>query len=209
MTAAAQRTAAELGLVALLCVLLVPVWGPVGVGVCLLAAWGILRLNGEDWPAMGFGPLPHRLALPVSLTLALIWALAFLLVTLLELFGLPMPDLTAVDGLQGDVAYYLLLLAASWTMAAFGEELLVRGFVLHRLCALLGWHGTGFKIANFAQALLFGLGHAYQGLSGVLITGMMGLVLGWTVQRTGSLWIAILTHGILNSVTLTLMFLGG
>lgn len=56
-------------------------------------------------------------------------------------------------------------------------------------------------VANLGQALFFGLAHIavqYQGPAGpfVPVTVVLGFVLGWVTQRTGSLWPAIVIHAV-------------
>jgi membrane protease YdiL (CAAX protease family) len=56
-------------------------------------------------------------------------------------------------------------------------------------------------VANLGQALFFGLAHIavqYQGPTGpfVPVTVVLGFVLGWVTQRTGSLWPAIVIHAV-------------
>jgi membrane protease YdiL (CAAX protease family) len=53
------------------------------------------------------------------------------------------------------------------------------------------------------------MAHAYQGLAGVLITGVIGLVLG-VVFLLGrrNLVAGIVLHGLLDTISLTLLFLG-
>jgi membrane protease YdiL (CAAX protease family) len=89
------------------------------------------------------------------------------------------------------------------------EELFFRGFLRTALASRLG---SG---AILAQAILFGLAHYQTGLGWqnlsivVAITGL-GLVLGYTAQRTGRLAAGMLAHGLFNLVvTLTIVFGSG
>jgi membrane protease YdiL (CAAX protease family) len=73
--------------------------------------------------------------------------------------------------------------------AGFCEELLFRGFLIWVLQPLVGlW------IAAALAAVLFALGHAYQGLDGIVRTGLMGVVFTAIVLVTRSLWPAIVLH---------------
>jgi membrane protease YdiL (CAAX protease family) len=58
--------------------------------------------------------------------------------------------------------------------AGICEEILYRGWLVHFLGAVFGsiWIGV------IAAAILFGIGHAYQGRQGMLATGFLGLVFG-------------------------------
>jgi len=81
------------------------------------------------------------------------------------------------------------------------EELLARGFLLHRARHLLGgWWGP-----VTVSSLLFGLGHAYQGAFGVIQTTIVGAVLAAAVLRYGTLWPAIIAHALVNAVSLWLL----
>jgi len=73
------------------------------------------------------------------------------------------------------------------------EELLFRGFLLVFLTALLG---TLPAVA--LSSLAFGAGHAYQGVTGILKTGGVGLVLAGLFLLTGSLWPPMLLHAMLD-----------
>lgn len=78
--------------------------------------------------------------------------------------------------------------------AGICEEVLFRGFVLWALAQAL----PSFWLAGLAQALLFGLAHAYQGPRGVFLTFMVGVFLTGVVWISGSLWPAMLVHALLD-----------
>ena len=73
------------------------------------------------------------------------------------------------------------------------EELLYRGF-------LIDYFGrwTGTLQAMLLVAVLFGVGHAYQGLSGVLKTGIVGAFLGTAYLLTGSLLLPVIVHALMD-----------
>ncbi len=54
------------------------------------------------------------------------------------------------------------------------------------------------------SALLFAVGHVYQGLLGVLQTLTVGLILGALTYRSGSVWPAIVAHVGIDTVGLTM-----
>ena len=47
---------------------------------------------------------------------------------------------------------------------------------------------------------MFGLGHSYQGLNGCLRTGLAGLAFAVFYVLTGSIWLPILGHAVLDAV---------
>ena len=74
--------------------------------------------------------------------------------------------------------------------AGICEEILYRGWLPLVLAAWTGSLAIGFAGA----AVVFGLGHAYQGRSGVILTGTLGLFLGAVTWWTGSLVPGQLLH---------------
>ena len=112
------------------------------------------------------------------------------------------------DSLEGDTfAWATWMLLVVWGSAAFGEELLSRGFVLDRLRQAFGDSTAAVVWAAVLQAVIFGLLHAVQGPTGVVITAYVGLVFAVIYIASGwNLWAAILAHGIADSVSLTLIY---
>ncbi len=88
--------------------------------------------------------------------------------------------------------------------AGLCEEVLYRGFLIWYLALLVP-----FAAAVAVSALLFGMAHAYQGVRGVLQTGLVGLALGLLYVLTGSLWVPMAVHAFvdLNSGLLAYDFL--
>jgi uncharacterized protein len=76
------------------------------------------------------------------------------------------------------------------------EEWLYRGFLLAVVAALLpGLPTAGLVVV---AAVAFGLAHAYQGLSGVLTTGVLGGVLAAVYLQTGSLLLPVVLHAVID-----------
>jgi membrane protease YdiL (CAAX protease family) len=83
------------------------------------------------------------------------------------------------------------------------EEFLYRGFLLHY------FHTTPFRLsltwAMVVAAVIFGLGHLYQGWKGALSTAVLGFALGAVFVVTGSLLIPIVAHALLDLRVLLLL----
>jgi membrane protease YdiL (CAAX protease family) len=100
-------------------------------------------------------------------------------------------------------------IALSWSLAAFVEEAAYRGWILTR-CAELGGYSRGAWVGGMAvSSALFGLAHAYQGVSGMVATGLTGLLFAGIYLATGrNLWAAIIAHGSLDTTGFVLMYFG-
>ena len=77
--------------------------------------------------------------------------------------------------------------------AGLCEEFLFRGYLAWVAGLLLP-----FPVAPAAQALVFGLCHAYQGWRGIVMTTFAGAFLTAVVLVTGSLWPAIVIHALMD-----------
>ena len=84
--------------------------------------------------------------------------------------------------------------------AGICEELLYRGWLVNFFGALFGsiWLGM------IAAAILFGLGHAYQGRHGIAATGVLGLVFGTMFVLVRSLVPGQVLHAAIDLVNGTL-----
>ncbi len=104
---------------------------------------------------------------------------------------------------------YLFWVFASWTTVAFGEEMLFRGFMLDALQRALGGRTWALVVAVLAQGVLFGALHIYQGVNGAVVAGALGVVLGFVWWGSGrNLWAGIVVHGLIDSVSMTVIYLG-
>jgi membrane protease YdiL (CAAX protease family) len=120
-----------------------------------------------------------------------------------------LPDLSQFSALKGNTQFLLMWLAISWTVAAVGEEVVYRGYFMNRVTDLIGKTQAAWVLSLFFGAILFGSIHYYQGLSGMLSTGISGLAFGILYLTTGrNLWAPIFAHGIYDTVGFLLIFFG-
>lgn len=177
---------------------------------CALAAWQV-HSSRESWAALGLlRPASWARTALGGFGLA---ALAYLAAVAALLFatrilGWAPPQATRFAGIAGDPLAFAGILAIAWTTAAFGEELLFRGFLQGRLQRLFARLSMGGVLAALLQASVFGLAHAYQGPTGMLTSASIGLVFGLACLRSRSIWPLVLAHGLVDSLSLTALFLG-
>jgi membrane protease YdiL (CAAX protease family) len=119
------------------------------------------------------------------------------------------PDLEMFRALHGNPRLTLVALALAWTLAAFGEEMVYRGYLMNRVADLFNRTRTAWVISLVAVHVAFGLAHAYQGITGIIDEGLMGVLLGLMYLGTGrNLAVPIVAHGVADTTDLVLMFLG-
>ena len=116
-------------------------------------------------------------------------------------------DYTAFDKVQRDWRQLVLLLVVSWLLAAVLEETIFRGFLISEISSWFGGSLLGISLSIVFGSVIFELAHWYQGKSGVYSTGIVGVILAVIFVAGGfNLWLPIITHGLLDTIGLVLMF---
>lgn len=119
------------------------------------------------------------------------------------------PDLEDFRPLIGNLKLTLIFLALTWTLAAFGEEMVYRSYLMNRVADLFNRTRRAWIISLIVIHVAFGLAHAYQGWTGAIDEGLSGLLLGVIYLRTGrNLAVPIIAHGIGDTIDFMLIFLG-
>lgn len=118
-------------------------------------------------------------------------------------------DLSGFEGLEGNVGMLALYLVLGWTLAAFGEEMAYRGYLLTRVREALGGDRAGLVVAVLVSSLLFGFAHGEQGLIGVFVVTLDALAWAGLRLHFKTLWASILAHGFNNTLGfITFLFVG-
>ena len=110
---------------------------------------------------------------------------------------LPVPQ-TVARMPAASAGWHIPVAVAFSLSVGFWEELFFRGYALKRLQGLGAKPGT----ANMITAVLFALGHGYQGPTAAAAALGAGWILGWLVLRRGTLFAAIVTHAGVNLIVL-------
>jgi hypothetical protein len=119
------------------------------------------------------------------------------------------PQVDRFADLPGNLPLLLKLLPAAWLIAAFGEEFFFRGFLLTGIAGVLGRSRAAWVTAVLAQAVAFGLIHAYQGPAQAISIGIGGAVYGGAfLLARRNLWPLILAHGLNDTIGLILLYSG-
>ncbi|WP_394748897.1 CPBP family intramembrane glutamic endopeptidase [Spongiimicrobium salis] len=174
-----------------------------------LAIVGLLLWSSNfQWSLFGFTKkLTKKTILKsVLLTLCLILIDNFVGVLVKQYFG--EPDLSSLD-IAGDTLNYIVILIVVWTLVAFGEEFLFRGYYLKWLAQFFGNTKIAWLFAGILVSIYFGVSHYYQGISGMMTIAIISLFTSFIFYKNkDNLWILILIHALHDTWGLTYLYLG-
>jgi membrane protease YdiL (CAAX protease family) len=171
-----------------------------------------LLIRKEKISSLGFKKTENAFGMVVNvLLLVIIWTflqLALFMPVLNHLTGTTQ-DLRTFENLKGNLGNLLFFLILTWTLAAFGEEIVYRGYLQKRIYDMF----ENPRIAIFSgiaiSSLLFGLAHTEQGLIGVTITTLDAIFFSLLKIKYDNMWAPILAHGFSNTIGLTAFFFVG
>lgn len=174
--------------------------------------WISLWLRKMRWKQIGFAryrtwatTLGLGIACGVGLELFDLFGKQRLLTRLL---GKP-PDLSGFADVRGHLKFALLMIAVIWILAAFGEELVYRGYLMNRMADLGRGSRTAWVVSLLVISCVFGLTHYAQGLTGIIEEGSDGVILGLMyLGCRRNLAVPIIAHGVCDTIDIVLLFLG-
>jgi len=181
--------------------------------VIVLSVLGLsIRLRDGNLAAMGFKRLVswRRVLLIALAAAALRILLGQFVVEPITGFFWPKPTAPGLaNEITGNVKIALVALLLVWTLAAFGEEIAYRGYLLKRAADIGNRSATAYWIGIVFISILFGYGHYYKGPSGIVDSGVAGLILGTAYMVAGrNLWASIFAHGFIDTFGIIDAFFG-
>jgi len=186
-----------------------------GLFFSALLAWGMLRLCNKKWKDVGlYNPEnTGRLIFVTLIATAILFPLSSALKQVVINLTGAMPNLGNFSAIRGNFLALAVGLLVAWFFGAFLEEFLFRGYLqntLHIFCSKVGcpqW--VAWTIAILATSACTGIGHFYQGITGMLTAGFIavGFSVIYLINRR-NLWASILAHGVYDTVAFLFVYLG-
>ena len=118
-------------------------------------------------------------------------------------------DFSVFEVYKGNLPAAMGLLVYIWISAAFGEEIVFRGYLMRQFTKFLGSSKISLVINILLFGVVFGCVHAYQGITGQIVAGITGMLLAIIFHiRKNDLWFNIAVHGFVDTVALVFMYYG-
>jgi len=177
-----------------------------------LLGWASLRLRGMRWKDVGFARPANWirvLGLGICVGLAMEWFELYVSQPLLARWTSKMPDLSDFAGIVGNLKLLVIYLVLIWTLGALGEEIVYRGYLMHRLAGLFRNSRTAWVVSLIVISVVFGSAHVDQGRTGIIENMWDGLLLGALFLACGrNLAAPVIAHAVADTVDLVLIYLG-
>lgn len=169
----------------------------------LLALWVVLILSRESFSAIGLAREDVNLSNLISAIIFFIgaWGLMVLVRASMTGSGYLPPERDLMTILPANV-----IEGGLWAMlsigAALSEELVFRGFAITRLKRITG----RFWIGAILSSLAFSAGHLYQGVAGVFLTFLYGMLFAGLFAARRSVFPCIVAHFLQDIIALAAVF---
>jgi membrane protease YdiL (CAAX protease family) len=171
-----------------------------------------LLIRKEKISSLGFKKTENVFSMAMNvLLLVIVWTflqLALFMPVLNHLTGTTQ-DLSAFENLKGNMGNLLFFLILTWTLAAFGEEIVYRGYLQKRIYDIFENPRAAIFSGIAVSSLLFGLAHTEQGLIGVTVTTLDAIFFSLLKLKYDNIWAPVLAHGFSNTIGLTAFFFVG
>ncbi|MFZ5855916.1 MAG: CPBP family intramembrane glutamic endopeptidase [Chloroflexota bacterium] len=183
----------------------------IGITFAALVIATSVWINGTGLRSLGFfAPSDWRMTILLSIVLGGVIQLAstIFIEPLSDKLTNSVTDHSVFESLRGNVKNLLIWLLTVWVLVAFLEETIFRGFLMSELANITGKGMPAMVINLILSSVIFGLAHWYQGKSGTLSTAIIGALMGILFILSGyNLWLPLLTHGFIDTVGLTMIYL--
>jgi membrane protease YdiL (CAAX protease family) len=148
-----------------------------------LGPFGVKRITARD-------PLRALFTALGAMAIVLFSGLCF------SLFGLQNPLMAIAQSAPRAQAMLVPLVLVSSVAVGYCEELFFRSYLMRRL----GQAGLSLFRSAIASSLVFGAGHGYQGIIGIVSGSLLGLYFVWRWIDGGNIHEIGLGHGLYDAV---------
>lgn len=175
-----------------------------GLTIVGLIAWS----SNYNWSLFSLTKKLTKKTIVKAFLLALLILIAYTPISIMidKYFG--GADISSLEDIKHNTTGFIVMLIVVWTLVAFGEEILFRGYYLKWIAELFGDSKRSWMISAIVSAIYFGASHYYQGISGIL--GIIPFAFIYSLiylKNKDNLWLLICMHGFHDTIGLTFLYL--
>lgn len=182
------------------------------ISVLIIGA-NYFEYKGKPFSALGFCRenfnAKNLLILAPLTAFGLFVLYVFALVPLIEtLSGVPI-HYTNTAELKGNLPTTISWLFVIWVTAAFGEEIIFRGYFIRQFVKFFGESKISIAINILLFSSFFGYMHMQQGITGQLVATSVGILFSVIFYlRKYDLWFMVMIHGFFNTLGILSFYFG-
>ena len=118
-------------------------------------------------------------------------------------------DFSVFEPYKGNLSACLGLLILMWVAGGFAEEIIFRGYLMRQFEKFFGKSKISLVINIVLLGVLFGWLHAYQGITGQVVSAIGGILFAIIFHiRKHDLWFNIAIHGFFDTIALVIIYYG-
>lgn len=199
--------------VILCCILYISGYFQMTIAALLMITASVIEYKKDAFKSLGFErkKLKAKSILLIAPLVAIVFFLfnGYVLLPVITYFtGQPI-DYSIFDSYKGNFSAILSLFTYMVLSAAFGEEIVFRGYLMRQFTKFFGSSKISIIMNILLFGVLFGLSHAYQGITGMLLTGIIGVLFAVVFHiRKNDLWFNVALHFFIDTMGLICMYYG-
>ena len=167
-------------------------------------------IRKESWSEYGFRSVKQK-QLFTAVAIGIIFGFVdnFLVEPLITKLTGAEPDLSSYEGVKGNIAGLIGMLALGWFVGGLFEEFFFRGYLFNRINSLFTNPVLQKVISILVVSVVFAFAHNYQGIGGIIGTFWFSIIMSLLYFYFGrNVWYLILIHGLYDTVGIFRLFLG-
>lgn len=167
-------------------------------------------IRKEKWKEYGFKSINQKL-LFVAIAIGFVYGIMdnfFIEQMITKITGVK-PDLSTYENIRGNLGRLFGMLAIGWVIGGLFEEFCFRGYIFNRMQSIIH-NPVVFKYLTITiTSIVFAFAHTYQGIGGMVDTGLFAVVMGFLYFVFGrNIWYLIIIHGLYDTVGILRLYLG-
>ena len=166
-------------------------------------------IRKESWSEYGFRSVKQKqLFIAIAIGISFGFVDNFLIEPLITRLVGAEPDLSSYEGVKGNIAGLIGMLALGWLVGGLFEEFFFRGYLFNRINSLFTNPVLQKSISILVISVVFAFAHNYQGIGGIIGTFEFSIVMSFLYFYFGrNVWYLILVHGFYDTVGIFRLFL--
>lgn len=181
----------------------------VAIIISVISIFVFLKITKSPWLMLGIKRVNHwkfQILQAIGLGIIISFSFFFFIIPSIESLTNVYIDYSLFERMTKDTKTLLVVLPVVWILAAFFEEIVFRGYFI---CYGLQVFNSKYYlfISIILSSVLFGFAHSYQGISGMIVTGLVGLILSIIlIKKNYNLIFLIVIHACIDTVYLLIFY---